>query len=203
MAKFSHYIKKYLTQTRWLYTLMLWTLLLSSSLLFLPASIINQLGLSGLQQSQQHFIGLSLLISAAYFLAKLCDHLLDAGIEHYSEKRINAVIDEKINFFDAYERALLREFFLQSSPILSLPMDNLAVQSLTKAHIIECIGNEQHFAIQSATADYKITLQARRKLNRKILRLPEGTPNELELQRLIKSRPAFINNLSSTRKQVA
>ncbi len=182
---------------------MLWTLLLSSSLLFLPTPIIKQLGLAEFQQSQQQVIGLSLLISAAYFLAKICDHLLDVGIDHYSEKRVCAAIDEKINVFDAYERALLREFFLQSSPVLSLPMDNLAVKSLSKAHIIECIGNEQHFAIQSATADYKITVQARRKLSRKILRLPEGKPNELELQRLIKSRPAFVSGSNSTRKQVA
>ena len=182
---------------------MLWLVALCGSLLFLPETLLNKLGLFQVIQQHNHFIGLGLIIGCAYFCSRVFDYLLDIMIHHYSDKQAKTAIENKIHYLDPIERAVLREFFLQSSAILTLPKDDVAVKSLQKAHILECVGNELHYAIQAPTADFKISLKARSYLNRQILRLPNGKPNELELQNLIKSRPAFIHSLVQQRKQAA
>ncbi len=182
---------------------MLWLATLCASLLFLPETLLSKLGLLTSIQQYDHFIGLGLIIGCAYFCSRIFDYLLDIAIHHYSNKQATTAIENKIHYLDPTERAILREFFLQSSAILTLPKNDDAIKSLQKSHILECIGNELHYAIQGPTADYKISLKARSYLSRQILRLPNGKPNELELQRLIKARPAFINSLIQQRKQAA
>ncbi len=182
---------------------MLWLVIICSGLLFLPVSTINKLGLDAILQQYNHLLGLGLVVGGAYFFSRICDYLLDTGINHYGNKRVIESIETKVSVLDLAERAVLREFFLQSTTILTLPKDDVAVKGLLKAHILECIGNERHYAIQSPTADFKIAMQARTYLNRNVLRLPAGKPNELELQTLINARPAFVNSLVQQRKQAA
>ncbi|MCL1079345.1 hypothetical protein D5R81_13045 [Parashewanella spongiae] len=182
---------------------MLWLVILCSGLLFLPASVISKLGLDATLQQYNHLIGFGLIIGSAYFFSRVCDYLLDTGINHYGNKRVIERIESKISVLDIAERAVLREFFLQSTSILTLPKEDIAVKELLKSNILECIGNERHYAIQSPTADFKISMQARNYLNRSVLRLPAGKPNEIELQTLIKARPAFVNSLVQQRKQAA
>ncbi|MBM7071304.1 superinfection exclusion B family protein [Shewanella sp. 202IG2-18] len=188
---------------QWMSRSMLWLVVLCASLLFLPEHILGKLGLHEHIQPYSHFVGLGLVIGCAYFCSRVFDYLLDIGINHYSSKQATTAIENKIHYLDPTERAVLREFFLQSSATLTLPKDDVAVKSLMNAHILECIGNELHYAIQGPTADFKITLKARSYLNRQILRLPSGKPNELELKQLIKARPAFIHSLVQQRKQAA
>lgn len=108
-----------------------------------------------------------------------------------------------MKLLDPAERALLREFFLQGATILTLPQNELAVQSLVETNILQMLGNERHYAIQGPTADYKISMQARIYLNRDVLRLPNGEPSQEELTHLIKARPPFVNGLVQSRKQAA
>ncbi|MGB0892942.1 MAG: superinfection exclusion B family protein [Parashewanella sp.] len=195
--------QKYFTPKQWLFKSMLWLIICSSSLLFMPSSLLETLGLTALHSQNIHFIGLGLIIASAYFVSRMCDHLLDLAIQHYRNKKITELVESKVKLLDPAERAVLREFFLQSSAILTLPKDDIAVKSLLDNHIIECIGNEKHYAIQGPTAEFKISMPARSQLNRATLKLPSGTPSEIEMKKLIKSRPMFVSSVSQQRKQAA
>ncbi|MGI2258903.1 superinfection exclusion B family protein [Shewanella sp. GXUN23E] len=184
-------------------SLMIWLVVCCVTLLFLPQKTLMLIGLQGFVAANNHFIGLGMIIGVAYFASRLLGILLDEGIRYLSDKRLIENIEHKINLLDLSERALLREFFLQGATILTLPQNETPVKSLLNSGILECLGNEKHYAIHGPTADYKISMKARVYLNRQILRLPLGQPTAEEMQALLKTRPSFINNLAQTRKHAA
>ncbi|MCH1920026.1 superinfection exclusion B family protein [Shewanella sp. A3A] len=181
----------------------LWIILLSSFLLLVPSSVLELLRLDGLVQEFTPYIALMLLGSVAYLGVLTVNFVLDEAIHYLRGKRIEEQVEEKVKLLDPAERALLREFFIQGASVLSLPQDDLVVQGLLQNHILACVGNEKHYAIQGPTADYKISVHARKCLNRRVLRLPMGEMSQDELQQLMKSRPAFVANLSQVRKHAA
>lgn len=203
MVKFKLDSLNFLRSKHYIFRAMLWLAVTSFSLLFLPQDLLARLYLDTLVSSHAQFIGLGLIIAAAYFFTRTINFLLDEAIRHLTDKRMVETIEAKVKLLDPAERALLREFFLQGATILTLPQNELAVKSLLNTCILECLGNERHYAIQGPTAEYKISMKARIYLNRDVLRLPSGEPSQEELQHLIKTRPTFISGLVQQRKHAA
>ncbi|QDF68245.1 hypothetical protein FJQ87_17585 [Shewanella sp. SNU WT4] len=186
-----------------LVTVMLWLLLASTALLIMPVSLLEWLRVADVVAAYDHFIGLIMLIAAAYFVSRIMSFLMDEAISLLKDKRLGETIEQKVSVLDLAERAVLREFFLQAKSVLTLPINDMAVKGLANSGILQCVGNEHHYAIHGPTADYRIALKARSYLNRKILRLPAGEPNPEEMQLLLRTRPAFMNQLVQNRKHVA
>ncbi|MCL1067446.1 superinfection exclusion B family protein [Shewanella olleyana] len=184
-------------------SVMLWWVVACTVLLFAPSHVLQTLSLDGLVTDYGHFIGLGLIVGAAFFLSQLFTFVVDESINFLREKRAIETIEAKVKLLDPAERALLREFFLQGATILALPQNELAVKGLVATNILELVGNERHYAIQGPTAEYKISMKARVYLNRDVLRLPAGEPSKEELTHLIKARPQFINGLVQPRKHAA
>ncbi|MCL1075797.1 superinfection exclusion B family protein [Shewanella dokdonensis] len=203
MKRFRLALPKKISMGSLLLRLALWGMVLSTLLLFMPSPLLQLMNLDQWAINNRHYVGLGLLCSLAYIGALVVNFLLDEAIKYLQGKRVDDAIEEKVQLLDPAERALLREFFLQGSSVLTMPKDDLVVQSLLQAHILACMGNERHYAIQGPTADFKISMKARKYLNRKILRLPAGELSKEDMQHLIKTRPQFINNLAQVRKHAA
>ncbi|MBO1272464.1 MULTISPECIES: superinfection exclusion B family protein [Shewanella] len=203
MKRFRLALPKKISMRGLLLRLSLWGMLLTTLLLFVPSPLLHLVSLDEWTINNGHYIGLGLLCSLAYIGALVVNFLLDEAIKYLQGRRVDDAIEEKVQLLDPAERALLREFFLQGSSVLTMPKDDLVVQSLLRSHILECIGNERHYAIQGPTADFKISMKARKYLNRRILRLPAGELSKEDMQHLIKTRPQFINNLAQVRKHAA
>lgn len=194
---------KQVTPKQIIFNLMLWLTIVSGALLFAPKALIIGLNLELVVTQNAHFIGLGLIIGAAYLLMQVANYFLDEAIHYLKSKRTVEIIERKVRLLDPTERALLREFFLQGETILTLPENESAVKSLLETNILEYLGNKKHYAIQGPTADYKISMIARSYLNRQVLRLPPGEPNQEQMQLLIKARPHFVHSLVTTRKHAA
>ncbi|GGI78346.1 hypothetical protein GCM10009332_14680 [Shewanella gelidii] len=186
-----------------LFQLMLWLTISCGGLLALPGSTLSILRLDQFVSSNAHFIGLGMIVGFAYLISGVLNLALDASIAHLTQKKVIQTVESKVLLLDPAERALLREFFLQGSTKLTLPQDEEAVKSLIKSSILECLGNERHYAIHGPTADYKISMHAREYLNRQVLRLPAGEPSQEEMQLLIRSRPHFVGGIVQPRKHAA
>ncbi|PKG55271.1 hypothetical protein CXF83_04485 [Shewanella sp. Choline-02u-19] len=182
---------------------MLWLSLACAALLFSPVTLLASIKLDEFAERYAHFIGLGLIIGAAYLLTQILNYFLDEAISYLSDKRSVEVIEEKVKLLDPIERALLREFFLQGETILTLPEAEQAVKSLSTTGILERLGNQKHYAIQGSTADFKISMRAREHLNRQVLRFPIGEPSPEQMKNLIKARPQFINSFVTPRKHAA
>lgn len=203
MEKLNLILFKHATPKQVIFNLMLWFTLVNSALLFAPASLLGALKLDDVVNQYAHFIGLGLIIGAAYLLMKVANYFIDEAIHYLSSKRTVETIEKKVLLLDPTERALLREFFLQGETVLTLPENEAAVKSLLETNILQCLGNKKHYAIQGPTADYKISMAARSYLNRQVLRLPIGEPNQEQMQLLIKARPHFIHSVVPSRKHAA
>ncbi|OBT06898.1 hypothetical protein A9267_13500 [Shewanella sp. UCD-FRSSP16_17] len=203
MMKFTLDTLKLANIKRVLVSVMLWWVVACAVLLFAPNHVLQTLSLDGFVSNYGHFIGLGLIVGAAFFLSQLFTFVVDESISYLREKRAIETIEAKVKLLDPAERALLREFFLQGATILALPQNELAVKGLVATSILELVGNERHYAIQGPTAEYKISMKARVYLNREVLRLPAGEPSKEELTHLIKARPQFINGLVQPRKHAA
>ncbi|QSX34129.1 superinfection exclusion B family protein [Shewanella avicenniae] len=203
MKRLNLSVPQHLSLRGVLLPLSMWVMLLGALLLFVPINLLIALKLDALVEQFTPYIALALMASVAYVGVLASNFILDEAIRHLRGKRIEEQVDEKVKLLDPTERALLREFFIQGAAILTLPQDDIVVQSLLQHHIIECVGNERHYAIQGPTADYKISVYARKYLNRRVLRLPSGEMSQDDLQQLMKSRPAFIANLAQVRKHAA
>lgn len=186
-----------------IFNAMLWLSLACTALLFSPLNFLAAINLAEFSEQHANLIGLGLIIGAAYLLTQILNYFLDEAIGYLSDKRSVEVIEEKVKLLDPTERALLREFFLQGETILTLPEAEQAVKSLSKAGILEHLGNQKHYAIQGSTADFKISMRAREYLNRQVLRFPVGEPSAEEMKNLIKARPQFINSFVTPRKHAA
>ncbi|WP_299494832.1 superinfection exclusion B family protein [uncultured Shewanella sp.] len=184
---------------RCLLSLMLWIAISCTILLALPDTMLSLIQLEGVSLQFGPYAGIGLLFSYAYLLTRLIHYGLDEAIDRLHLKRENESIVEKITLLDSRERALLREFFLQGETVLTLPQEEQTVKSLVMCNILECLGNQKHYAIQSPTCEYKISMRARGHLNRQVLRFPTGEPNKEEMQQLLKARPDFMHSLLSSR----
>lgn len=203
MEKLNLTLFKHATPQQVMFNLILWLTLVSAALMFAPLSVISALKLEGVVNDNAHIIGLVLLLGVAYLLMKVANYFIDEAITHLKGKRTVEVIEKKVLLLDPTERALLREFFLQGEAILTLPENEAAVKSLLESNILEYLGNQKHYAIQGPTADYKISMAARSHLNRQVLRLPQGEPNQEQIQLLMKARPHFIHSMVPSRKHAA
>ncbi|GIU44840.1 superinfection exclusion B family protein [Shewanella algidipiscicola] len=203
MEKLNLTLFKHATPQQVMFNLILWLTLVSAALMFAPLSVISALKLEGVVNDNAHIIGLVLLLGVAYLLMKVANYFIDEAITHLKGKRTVEVIEKKVLLLDPTERALLREFFLQGETILTLPENEAAVKSLLESNILEYLGNQKHYAIQGPTADYKISMAARSHLNRQVLRLPQGEPNQEQIQLLMKARPHFIHSMVPSRKHAA
>ncbi|MXR67720.1 superinfection exclusion B family protein [Shewanella insulae] len=203
MEKLNLMLFKQTSPKQVIFNMMLWLTLISAALLFAPRALMQTLRLDELINQYAHFIGLGLIIGAAYLLTQVANYFLDEAIKHLKGKRTKETIEKKVRLLDPTERALLREFFLQGETVLTLPENEAAVRSLLEANILQYLGNKQQYAIHGPTADFKIAMEARSYLNRQVLRLPQGEPNPEQLQLLIKARPHFIHSVVPSRKHAA
>ena len=194
---------KMLSAKKFFFNTMLWLAIACGALLFAPDALLSSLSLSEFSSQYAHLIGLGLIVGSAYLLTQVLSYFLDEAISYLTDKRSAEIIEEKVKLLDPAERALLREFFLQGETILTLPEQEPAVHSLLKTGILECLGNQKHYAIQASTADFKISMRARTHLNRQVLRFPVGEPSAEEMKNLIKARPHFVNSFAAPRKQAA
>ncbi|MBY6187584.1 superinfection exclusion B family protein [Marinobacter hydrocarbonoclasticus] len=180
--------------------LAMWTLLASLALLWLPLSTLQSLFLKGWVESNGFWLGLGVVGSATYLLAWALRLGFGELLTRQKRERRRAQISEKLTVLDGSERAVLREFFLQSKSMVAMPLNHPAVEELKSSGVLEQVGNVEHYAIEGPVATMKIAATARSGLTRQALRLPEGAPSETQRAALLAARPEFANSLARSRR---
>ncbi|ADN74803.1 conserved hypothetical protein [Ferrimonas balearica DSM 9799] len=183
--------------------LALWLLLTCLALLWLPLSTLQSLYLQAWVAEQGFWLGLGVVASACYLLASALRLGVGELLSRQQQERRKQLVMEKLSVLDGGERAVLREFFLQSKSLVAMPLNHPAVEELKQAGVLEQVGGVEHYAIEGPVAPMKITTVARTRLTRQLLRLPEGTPSETQRAALLAARPEFANSLTRGRRHAA
>ncbi len=161
----------------------------SSVLLFSPTSWLNQLHLNGVMQSHGTFISLIYLVTFCYFLLLLFSFGWNHLYQIIAMRRAERLAEAKASCFDNEERALLREFFLQRTSSLILPIDQDAVQRLLKSCVLQNVESEPSVEPKQR---FGIAPTARKFITSNNLRLPVHDLTEDDIRYFKASRPDYI-----------
>ena len=175
---------------------------MSCAFLFLPPKIIGTLKLQDFIDLYGKYFGVSFIIATSYlFFTFIC--FISGKIKSFWLNRKNLInqmkelkiqdfqIQEAIKSLTNSERCLMREFFLQRKDVIKVISQNEDVVSLYNKGFICYASQYGERYIFGTVINIKMTDVAKKHLTFLSLGLPEN-PNDNDLNRCAKERPAFI-----------
>lgn len=188
----------------------LWVCFIASGvLLFAPEALLQKLHLDSLLSSYGTLVSLIYLITFCYFAIIGVGYVWRLLTGQIQTRRAGQLAELKAASLDHEERAVLREFFLQRTRSLILPVEQEAVQRLINSHILQ---NLEPYPSDEPTQRFGIAPAARRFITSNNLRLPINELTEDDIRYFKAARPEYIKEqlkrqwreqLRSQRRQVA
>ena len=105
---------------------------------------------------------------------------------------IAARIQTRLN---PHEKAVLREFYIQSKNTIQLAMDDSVVAGLINDGIIQMVGSFAQPTIYGLMAAFSLSVAAARAITPQSVDFPLGEPSQTEIDRIVQARPAFVRRL--------
>ncbi|MDY5779580.1 MAG: super-infection exclusion protein B [Succinivibrionaceae bacterium] len=167
--------------------IMLWIVVLSTSLLLIPFEVINE-SLASTINSSRYLLWIAFIVSVSFFISQgiiLCFNLVSRIL--LNKQRIER-ITKAVTCLDFTERAVLREFILQRKSVLNLPINEPTIRNLISNDIL---------IIAEETLDTKgyvpvmINMEARPLITYKALGLSKGKMTEDQIQQIMNARPSY------------
>lgn len=181
----------------------------SGILLFSPEPLLQKFKLESLVNNYGPLISLICLITFSYFFAVIGGYIWNQCSTQVQQRKAMQRAELKASSLDHEERALLREFFLQRTRTLQLPIHQEAVQRLTRSHILV---NIEGYSCDEPIQKFAIASAARRFITSNNLRLPINELTEEDIRYFKAARPEYIKEqlkrqwreqLKSQRRQAA
>lgn len=190
----------------------------SGSLFILPNTIITQLKLTGFINDFGTYIGIAFYAAFIIILVNIVYTIISKIQKYFSTKRNRTNLElekkekenkirQKISSLDPHEKAVLREFIIQSKNTIELPIDHHVVTGLINSGIINVVS-------EYVTGNILIGLLSSGSLSEfardiifkdlEIIGMNNRQPTEQEKYSILKQRPDFIlqierhNNLYKT-----
>ncbi|MGR7922668.1 superinfection exclusion B family protein [Zobellella denitrificans] len=167
-----------------------WLLLSCTLVTLLPDSLFA--GAFGLWLADYRLLFvLGMVVSASYFLAHgailLFQHVF------YRKQRLvrQKLLKEVLDYLDAGEKAVLREFVIQRKSVIKLPVTEPAVKNLLEQGILTYAYGEPVEPGFNAIKPLMITLEARPLLTFKVLGLNPANMTEEQKNQILNTRPKY------------
>ncbi|QIZ75514.1 superinfection exclusion B family protein [Ferrimonas lipolytica] len=183
--------------------LAMWLLTASLALLTLPIPTLQSLYLQQWVQQHGFGIGLTVVLSACFLGAQWLQWVLYKATYKRRQLEQTQLMEQKISLLDGQERAILREFFLQGTSVIKMPCKHPAVSELLRVGILEQAEDIQHYAIEGPVGLLRLNPDAKKRLNRQALRLPEANMSDEQRKQLQAARPEFISTLNNSNRRHA
>ncbi|WP_375056903.1 superinfection exclusion B family protein [Zobellella sp. DQSA1] len=169
---------------------MCWLLLSCTLITLLPDSLFTGAAGLWLANFQLLFI-LGMVASASYFLSHaaimLFQHLF------YRKQRLvrQKLLKELLDYLDAGEKAVLREFVIQRKSVIKLPVTEPAVKNLLEQGILTYAYGEPNEPGLNAIKPLMITIETRPLLTFKVLGLNPANMTEEQKNMILNTRPKY------------
>jgi len=171
--------------------LVIWMILVTGFTLFLPKAMWRSEVLLNLRSQFEVYLTLIFIGSISYVVARIAIEKVEGWL---ANKRLVAKergIVQMLNNLDHTERSVMREFILQRTNSLLLPMDEAAVKNLLGTNVLKPTDRQKN-DIQNGCMMLSINLLARPYLTYRILGLPVGSLSNVQKESLKNSRPRFL-----------
>jgi hypothetical protein len=167
----------------------------SALILFVPEHTLAKLNLKEILTDYGKYIGIIFIISSAFLLVTLFSYLSrQISIRKLRNEARTTILKEIYNL-GFHERALLREFYINSKDTLQLPMDNDTVVGLQNKHILYQVSGTGFTYVHGAYFTYAITEFAKENLTLEMIGLPQN-PTEQDIERIRNERPTWAKEKS-------
>ena len=132
------------------------------------------------------FTGILIIVDIAISII----HYVSKNLSSYDLKRWN--IKRKMKSLNDHEKAILREFFIQESERIKLPVNNSDVAELIKKGILSSTSPYVAHLPVGVINYVEISYGARGLVKFKLIGWPESRPKKQELVSIWENRPQFI-----------
>ena len=105
--------------------------------------------------------------------------------------KTNIACSNMIKHLDFEEKAVLREFIIQQKNVLSLPLNEPAVNNLLASGVLKPAYETQEIKWDSRIIKLSIAVDAPEKLTKKVIGIPTGKMSEHEIVNLKAARPIY------------
>ena len=169
---------------------MCWLLLSCTIVSLLPNSLFS--GAFGLWLRDYRLVFMLGMVGAgSYFLS----HLAVMGFQYvfYRKQRLmqQRLLKELLEYLDANEKAVLREFVIQRKSVIKLPVTEPAVKNLLEQGILSYAFGEPGEAGSNAIKPLMIAIAARPLLTFKVLGLNPANMTEEQKNLIMSDRPRY------------
>jgi len=190
MKEFLHRVSDKQAMT----TTMLWMCFSCAVLLVLPSSLFSVNNSDLLPSHYSPYLWILALLTGSYLLTRLLTFLFSRLTKHYDDQYLSARRNKMIRQLDFEEKALLREFIIQRKTVLSLPLNEPAVNNLLASGVLTPAYETQEIKGSNRIIKLSIAIEAREQLTHKVIGLPVGKLTESEAELLKAARPEYARS---------
>jgi hypothetical protein len=158
--------------------------------LFAPPSWLAKLNIPDFNKIYGKYLGISFILCTVFLVVIIYNYLSSIYLNRKRKRNIEKGIIEAVNNLDIHEKALLREFYINSKSTLQLPIDNETVAGLSNKRIIYQVSSTGFTSVYGIYWSYAMTQYAKGLITLSILELP-SQPTEAQAQIIMNNRPKW------------
>jgi hypothetical protein len=178
--------------------LLIW--IISALLLFIPEEQITQFALQEFKKDYGKYFGIAFIGSSAFLILIVATWIINSINKERLKRKYKKIIIESVTTLDPYEKAVLREFYIQGQDTLKIPIDNPTVSGLINKRILNQVGQFGQMSLVGMLFNFSITKVARENITFQILDIPLGEPSEQDIQRIRDARPRWMLKIEKNRR---
>jgi len=175
-------------------TTMLWMCFSCAVLLVIPSSLFSISNSDVLPKSYSPYLWVLALLTGSYLLTRLVNFVVSYLKTSYEKQQLTTRRNKMIRQLDFEEKALLREFIIQRKTVLSLPLNEPAVNNLLASGVLAPAYSTQEMKGNTRIIKISIAIEAREQLTHKVIGLPVGHLGEAEAELLKAARPEYARS---------
>lgn len=169
--------------------------IITGLLLFLPSYILTKLKLTEFINEYGKYFGIAFLISCGYVIFTIIPAIFKFLKDKLKERMFLNNLYMALSDLSYPERCLLREFLIQDKHVIEAPLENTEVASLLNKGIIEFASETSRSLVFGTFVFIQVNKHVRPLLNHTVYGLPSIDPTELNLDKVKKERPDYIERL--------
>jgi hypothetical protein len=156
-----------------------------------PASILQLSGTAQWSSFFMPYVWILALVTSSFLITQVIVFLVTLIKRNYINYKTSISCDNMIKHLDFEEKAVLREFVIQQKNVLSLPLNEPAVNNLLASGVLTPAYETQEIKGESRIIKLSIAVDAREKLTKKVLGIPSGKMSEHDIINLKAARPDY------------
>ncbi len=168
-----------------------WVALLTAAHLFLPAPFLIRLQLDKLPIDYKAYSGVAFVAACAFLTINIALWLLARGKSWLLDRKRSAQIAKAVEELDHWEKAILREFFIQGRHVIELPMDHPTIAGLVLKRLLVRASSQGHRSPAGIVFPYALESKTKELLTSDHVNLPEN-PTPSEIASIRGGRPNFL-----------